>query len=712
MRPDKWRVGRALVGTGLALAAGAAYAPAFGAYPTAALTDPRYTIAMAGAVAVVAAVCILLAIGSRTSPVSRVTAAVAALAGYVLLFTASGRATLDGPRRLLTAALPVEPAGPELAAVVALVGLATLGAVEPALRRRAALLPLAAPLTAAAIGCAVSAPAGQPPGWLAPIMVAGAAALLVLARYAPSGPNPAAPQPTGHRWRGPASIAAGATLLAVIALTGWYGPSALAGVGRPAPAPARELLDQPVQPREATSPLVLFPALQAGRSPLSLLVTTSQPLPLLRYVSLDRFDGEHWTTGAQYRRASRQLPAPPAGAPLAYHEEQVRVVEPGALGWLVSSGRPVSVSVSGLGVDEATGDVVVPIDRSVPTAYTVRTAVPALDPSRLATAVPDPPSGPPPVPTPRDIVDWARQATGGQWGYAALAGLTEYFADFSLDQRATAPGGHGFYQVRRLRETRTGTAEQYASAFAVMARALGYDVRVVVGFRPRPAGDRQYTVAGPDVHAWVEVRFAGIGWVPFDPTPSRPAGDQAERAGPDDPAPTRTRPPDQATHPSPTATPGRGQARPGGTPHDPAFSHTVLALAVCVGLMTLYIATVPLTKAARRRRRRRVADPRQRTVGAWRETLSRLGEAGLKVGRSDTSGEVIAAAQARFGDSLAQSLRPLALLYDEAAFAPQPLPATSADAAWRHADLARRAIRNVLRPTARLRTTLTLRVAR
>src|SRR6266545_2456521 len=156
----------------------------------------------------------------------------------------------------------------------------------------------------------------------------------------------------------------------------------------------------------------------------------------------------------------------------------------------------------------------------------------------------------------------------------------------------------------------------------------------------------------------------------------------------------------------------RRPTRPGGTPHDPAFSHTVLALAVCVGLMTLYIATVPLTKAARRRRRRRVADPRQRTVGAWRETLSRLGEAGLKVGRSDTSGEVIAAAQARFGDSLAQSLRPLALLYDEAAFAPQPLPATSADAAWRHADLARRAIRNVLRPTARLRTTLTLRVAR
>src|SRR6266511_314145 len=120
----------------------------------------------------------------------------------------------------------------------------------------------------------------------------------------------------------------------------------------------------------------------------------------------------------------------------------------------------------------------------------------------------------------------------------------------------------------------------------------------------------------------------------------------------------------------------------------------------------------PTRPPIRRRRRRRVADPRQRTVGAWRETLSRLGEAGLKVGRSDTSGEVIAAAQARFGDSLAQSLRPLALLYDEAAFAPPPLPATSADAAWRHADLARRAIRNVLRPTARLRTTLTLRVAR
>jgi 8-oxo-dGTP pyrophosphatase MutT (NUDIX family) len=65
-----------------------------------------------------------------------------------------------------------------------------------------------------------------------------------------------------------------------------------------------------------------------------------------------------------------------------------------------------------------------------------------------------------------------------------------------------------------------GDEEQYASAFALMARSLGYPARVVMGFAPEvPDGGGTVTVTGDDVTAWVEVAFDGVGWVPFAPTP-------------------------------------------------------------------------------------------------------------------------------------------------------------------------------------------------
>jgi hypothetical protein len=70
-----------------------------------------------------------------------------------------------------------------------------------------------------------------------------------------------------------------------------------------------------------------------------------------------------------------------------------------------------------------------------------------------------------------------------------------------------------------LRERR-GSAEQFASAFAVMARSLGIPARVVAGFLPGELGpDGHYHVRRADTHAWAEVWFEGAGWVPFDPSP-------------------------------------------------------------------------------------------------------------------------------------------------------------------------------------------------
>jgi hypothetical protein len=61
----------------------------------------------------------------------------------------------------------------------------------------------------------------------------------------------------------------------------------------------------------------------------------------------------------------------------------------------------------------------------------------------------------------------------------------------------------------------------------VLARAAGIPARFVTGYlrgeRSRFAA--HYTVRQSDAHAWVEVFFPGVGWVPFDPTPAAGRGD-------------------------------------------------------------------------------------------------------------------------------------------------------------------------------------------
>ena len=72
-----------------------------------------------------------------------------------------------------------------------------------------------------------------------------------------------------------------------------------------------------------------------------------------------------------------------------------------------------------------------------------------------------------------------------------------------------------------LFETRAGHCEYFASSMAVMLRTLGIPTREVNGFLPGEYNDLagDYIVRASDAHSWVEVYFATIGWLTFDPTP-------------------------------------------------------------------------------------------------------------------------------------------------------------------------------------------------
>jgi len=77
---------------------------------------------------------------------------------------------------------------------------------------------------------------------------------------------------------------------------------------------------------------------------------------------------------------------------------------------------------------------------------------------------------------------------------------------------------------------KVGYCQQFSGAMALMLRMNGIPARVAAGFAPGifDQSAKEFRVRDLDAHSWVEVYFTGIGWVPFDPTPTAaPAGSQS-----------------------------------------------------------------------------------------------------------------------------------------------------------------------------------------
>lgn len=77
-----------------------------------------------------------------------------------------------------------------------------------------------------------------------------------------------------------------------------------------------------------------------------------------------------------------------------------------------------------------------------------------------------------------------------------------------------------------LFESMRGYCDHFSTTMVVMLRSVGVPARWVKGYAP---GESKYnsekkvyevTVRNKDAHSWVEVYFAGVGWIPFEPTPT------------------------------------------------------------------------------------------------------------------------------------------------------------------------------------------------
>ena len=70
-----------------------------------------------------------------------------------------------------------------------------------------------------------------------------------------------------------------------------------------------------------------------------------------------------------------------------------------------------------------------------------------------------------------------------------------------------------------LFDHREGTCGVFSSVFVVLARSVGIPARVVSGWAISPVPGQQQ-VNSDQAHQWAEVALQGVGWVPFEPTPS------------------------------------------------------------------------------------------------------------------------------------------------------------------------------------------------
>ena len=279
-----------------------------------------------------------------------------------------------------------------------------------------------------------------------------------------------------------------------------------------------------------------------------------------RLTSLDEFDGDAWRARSQYEDASGPLAAtldPSAGAslqqtvmltglgnsylPVAY--ELRRVIDDGgvAMEYEAYSGSLIKGRRAAL---EGPGRF----------SYVVDSAVPAIgDPDRLRrseTAMLEEGFLAANTQLPDDVRDLVRAETeritsDARSDYHRALQLQDYFrldGGFRYDLQVHAAGGVESLE-EFLFEVRAGYCQQFASAYAAMARSIGLPTRVAVGFTwgdwdSERGVDGAYVVRGEHAHAWPEVFFAGTGWVRFEPTPGRGApgdfavtGHVADQAG-------------------------------------------------------------------------------------------------------------------------------------------------------------------------------------
>ncbi|MET9632945.1 transglutaminaseTgpA domain-containing protein [Lentzea sp. NPDC006480] len=565
---------------------------------------------------------------------------------------------LDTVPRLLTAARPA-PATPELLVpgLLLIIGV-SVGTVLSVTKRGTALF---VPALGAAVlyvsAALLTAGRSDRYGLVALVLVVLLAlGWLIIDRRGPVVP-PAVP----------AVMLAALTLVAFVLPTNGFEP--------------RKLVTPPVTEVAIANPLPQLAAWAAAGD--AELFRMRGPEVPVRLVTLSRYSGASWEAASVYGPLGVvEAPDLPMGG--KFQDASVDLTITGLQGeWLPGVGKPQAVSLSDAMVDPDTGSLVVAEGLKTGLSYTVRGVLETPADTDLASAaVPADATRYTALPRlPFTLAEYARQATQNAATPYEKAVALEQVVRLNRRPDAEAPVGSSYARLETFlfgaageAGAGAGTAEQFASAFAVLGRAVGLPTRVVVGFQPVPEQNGERIVRAADATAWPEVYFSGWGWVAFDPVSGNGSGPSAaskrevlNRLASTTAKPTPTSLPSVPPLVQPTAVQPDVQAAPVAPAGFPFWVFAPVLL-----LVALYVARTS------RRLRLRAAGP----VGAWDEVLDSLQLAGLRPRANRTVPDV--------GREWGEAGARLAVLVDQAAFAPRP---ERVEHSWRLARQVRKAVR-------------------
>lgn len=115
--------------------------------------------------------------------------------------------------------------------------------------------------------------------------------------------------------------------------------------------------------------------------------------------------------------------------------------------------------------------------------------------------------------------------------YDKLKALESYLNTLKYTTNVTkTPKGEDFVDYF-LFEQQQGYCTYFATAFGIMARCIGIPTRYIEGFVVdyKVVKDNYlYEVRSNNAHSWVDAYIEGIGWIPFEPTPSFYSGRYAK----------------------------------------------------------------------------------------------------------------------------------------------------------------------------------------
>jgi transglutaminase-like putative cysteine protease len=509
----------------------------------------------------------------------------------------------------------------------------------------------------------------------------------------------------------------------------------------------RDEITPPFDPLDYPSPLSGFRHYtKQVTDELLFTVTGLAPGDTIRLATLDTFTGKLWNvTGPEssangsgsFELVGRALPEPTLVTPVERNDVTFTIEGYDDV-WIPSIGYPTSLEFTGgdaenetdgLRYNASTGTGVMTSGLRKGDTYTLdaeqQKAIPVEQLADAKIAAVDLPSidGSPDIVTVR-AGEYAGSTTTPIAQLEAIRqGLVNngFLSHGRASDTVPSRAGHGADRITELFERRqmVGDQEQYASAFALMARSLGYPARVVMGFAPEiTEGQSSVAVTGDDVTVWTEVAFADVGWVAFNPTPDETDIPQDQVPKPQsEPQPQVRQPPradnDDEDLLSPVELDETDKDDKDAEFLLPGWVWVVgLSILIPAALFFIPLLIIAAVKNRRARNRRTIGAGHDRVAGAWQELTDRYSELGFTVPSKLTRVAVAERIEGQVQAPAPLRLRSLAVVTDEAVFSGREIDEAHSEGVWTEAMAAVELARATLGGGRRLLSRFRVRKAR